>query len=520
MKKIILLALALLMVVSVFASCGGTQIATTPNKQSTPQGSTPGNNGGGDVVDVPEEQKLNVDLDSIDYGGDTVRVFHWKPRDGCVEFGMDADDINNDAVNDAIFNRNTYTEEGLGITFEWVEQDSIYYEMTAFTDKLRGMISDPTTPVDIVAAMTKGIPVLITEGLLTDLSTYSDSLDLSKAWWPSQCQDALSIKDKIYFVSGDASANLMRMMTVFFVNKTILAARGYDYEELMAKVKAYEWTIDDLIEMTTGVYEDIDNVSGISKDDKFGLCTTYFHTDAIYTGLGYKYLVKSNKEDEVFRYSTQFVTQVAIDYVTKMKNWAENNDFWIDSTKSDYETNFLNGNSFFTIHRAYYGFDLQKTDIQYAVLPAPALDVNQKRYYTTIGHQYSAFGVCTSSPDYDRAAETIQTLGYFGMHTTTPALFEVSFQGKFSKDEHTIDMFNIIRESIVFDMGRIFDYFIACECGQSGTGATKYLVANFVSFPVMNKTNFTFTSSGDPIRRLVDTYIDSANKKLLDYVEQ
>ena len=69
-------------------------------------------------------------------------------------------------------------------------------------------------------------------------------------------------------------------------------------------------------------------------------------------------------------------------------------------------------------------------------------------------------------------------------------------------------------------MGRIFDYFIACECGQSGTGATKYLVANFVSFPVMNKTNFTFTSSGDPTRRLVDTYIDSANKKLLDYVEQ
>ena len=122
----ILLALALLMVVSVFASCGGTQTATTPNKQSTPQGSTPGNNGGGDVVDVPEEQKLNIDLDSIDYGGDTVRVFHWKPMDGCVEFGMDADDINNDAVNDAIFNRNTYTEEGLGITFEWVEQDSIY----------------------------------------------------------------------------------------------------------------------------------------------------------------------------------------------------------------------------------------------------------------------------------------------------------------------------------------------------------------------------------------------------------
>ena len=69
MKKFIVILLALVMVLSVFASCGDKQGATTPNK-TTPKPSDPGQ-GGDNTVEVPEEEQINLDLDAIDYEGET-----------------------------------------------------------------------------------------------------------------------------------------------------------------------------------------------------------------------------------------------------------------------------------------------------------------------------------------------------------------------------------------------------------------------------------------------------------------
>lgn len=505
------------MVVSCFAACGDSKGESTPPKQTTPNK----DNNDDDVTDdIPEEEQLNIDLNSIDHEGATVTVFHWKPEHGCVEFGMEMDQINNDAVNDAIYIRNSRTEEELGIDLEWVEQNSIFTKMTQFIDKLRARTSDPMTPVDIVAPQTKGMPMLITEGLITDLNVYSDVLDLEKAWWPEDCLNVLDIKGNTYFVSGDISANLLRMMTVVFVNKKTLSARGYDYVELMEQVKAYEWTLDDLISMTENVYEDLDKATaGPSIGDKFGLVTAYFHTDGIFAGLGYRYMTKSNKDDEVFRLSNQVASETAVEYVTKMKNWTADNDLWIDPSEVNYEDVFKNGDSLFMLHRAWFGFELQKTDIQYAVLPVPTIDDNHGRYYTAIGNQFSAYAIRTESRDYDIAAETMQTLGYFALQTTTPALFEVSFQGKFSKDDYTIEMFNIIRDSIIFDIGKIYEYYIATASGDTSGGVLPYLISNIISYPIADGSNFTFTSASDPTRRLLNTYIKETNEKLLEYID-
>ena len=513
MKRIILLLLALVMVVSVFAACGDSTGASTPNKTTPRPGGTtdPGDK------EVPETEKMNLDLESIDWEGETVYVYHWVPDAGLEEFGMESDQINNDAVNDAIYKRNSYTEEALGITIDWYKQaNSGYRKVKNFVDKLTARKDDIQTPVDIVAGQTRCMPFVMVEGLLTDLNTYSDSLDLGKAWWPQDVRELHEIKGNLYFISGDISANLLRMMTVLFVNKKMLDTLGHDYTTLMEQVKANEWTLDELISLTTGVYQDLDTATpGPSLGDKFGLVTTYFHSDGLFAGLGYKYMIASSKDNEVFRLSNQMVTATSADYVTKMKNWNETNDFHMDPLEKTYQESFKNGDSLFILHRAWFGFELQKTEVQYAVLPTPALDSAQGRYYTTIGNQYTSYGICSASLEYDRAAQALQTLGYYAKSTTTPALFEVSFQGKFSKDDYTIEMFNIIRESVTFDIGRIYDVYIAGNTGEYA----KYILPNIVSYPIRNMETYNFNSGSDAVRRVVNGYIDDANAKLLQFVE-
>ena len=507
------------MTLSCFVSCEDQKKASTPASQSTPK--TNDDTPTGDN-NIPENEKINLDLESIDHEGAVVSIVHWVPQFDCVEFGMELDEINGDAVNDAIYKRNMYTETELGIDIDWVEMDYTYVKTKQLADKIRARLADPSTPVDVIAAQVKSMPCFITEGLLVDLNAYGDTLDLDKSWWPDDCKDALAVKGKNYFVSGDISANLLRMMTVLFVNKRTLAAKGHEYEPLMQMILEYEWTLDDLISITASTYEDLDaKFPGPSTGDKFGLVTTAVHSDAIFGGLGYKFMVKSNKENEAFRFSNHIISETAFNYVTTMKNWSENSDFWIDSEEDYYEDIFANGDSLFLLHRAWFGFELQKTEIQYAVIPTPALDKDQKEYFTTIGNQFSAYGICTSSPDYDIAAQTMQTLGYFAMSTTTPALFEVSFQGKFSKDDYTIKMFDIIRESVAFDVGRIYDYYIALESGNAATtqGLLETLLTYVVSNPIRYGTNFTFHSVGDPVRRRFNSYVDSANQKLMNYVD-
>ena len=518
MKKVLLLLLALVMIVSCFAACGD-----GGNEKSTPNASTPNKpDGGGQVDDVPEEEKLNLDIDKIDYAGETVRIVH--SRCDFTEYGMEEDQINNDAINDAIYKRNLYIEQDLGITLEFNEEPYSYDKIGTFISRLQAWNSDPNTQIDLISAFTRMMPYIMIEGFLTDLNVYTDSLDFDKAWWSDDGTTLHEMKGNLYFVTGDISPNVLRSMTVLFVNKKILESRGHDYVALMEKVLAYEWTIDDLILMCEDMWtEGEGGTAGPSADDTFGLVTAWKHFDALYVGCGFKYMTGSNKDDEVIKLAADLFSESVANWMSKIGEWHKTYDFYCGQVGSGlYETNFPQGLSLFSLNRCYHGFELQNTDIDYAIVPTPMLDKSQGRYYTTIGYGYTSYGICSSSLDYDRSAQTIQILGYYGYKLTTPAVFEVSFKGKFSKDDYTIKMFDIVRNSISYDLGRIYDVIVG---GSGNRDDWKYYPDYLISFCISGGTESwtpdrvwtTEFSIGK--QSLMRQHVADANAKILSYID-
>ena len=498
------------MLVSCFAACNKEPAKTTPS-------STPSNQGPDEPEDVPEEEKLNIE--KVNHDQHIVTVFHWGPDQ--EEFGMEEDQVQGDDVKDALYQRNLKTEEHLGVDLQFHKAGYAYNTVSKFITDLEAMVGDPMTPVDIIAAQTRMMPTVLIEGYLIDLNVYSDTIDLDKAWWPENCREEHELKDKLYFLSGDISPNLLRMMTAVFVNKSLLTSIGYDYDVFMNDVLNYKWTIDVLMEMantygyTDGTGEGA--VSGPSVDDNFGLVSQWVHSDALYVGCGYTYMVKSNKDDEVFKMSPQILSLAVDDYVSKMVQWTETNVYWCNERgNTAYQTIFKEGRSLFLVHRCWFGFTLQDTELDYAVIPAPMLNEQQGEYLTTMGNPYSSYGICPNSGDLNISAEVIQVLGYYGYMKTTPVLFEVSFKGKFSKDDYTVQMFDIIRGGITFDVGRSFDSFISGPESENW----KYYLANVVSFTISNDPAYCKSRSWgsefnankqDIIRRQIAT----ANEKLL-----
>ena len=455
MKRIITMLLVLIMVLSAFVACSKDPAQSTP--QATPNETpeeTPPEDGG---EEIDESKILNIKIDEIDYYNEVVSIYHWAT--GNPEFSVTEDATEGDAVNDAIYKRNLYTEQDLGITLEFVPENGHYGHEASFIDKLNMRIEDPNTPVDLVACYSRTAPHVLVEGLYVDLMTYSDTIDFSKAWWPENVQAEHEIKDRLFFVTGDISPGVVNLMEVVFLNKTRFASYGEDYEKFVNDVLDYKWTIDDFISLSTGRYEDIDGEAGETDGDVYGVWGGSGNFDGLYLGMGYRMFQISKEDDQVYELADDLTNGVTADYVTMMQDWAANPGVRLQS--NDYlphVKNFYDGLSLFMCVRTGY-FDPAETEVDFIALPYPLKDENQKKYQTVCGNPYSLYGICKASKDKQRAAEVMQVMGYYGLELITPALFDVRLKGKFSKDDYAIQVFELMRDGIVFDAGRSYDLY-------------------------------------------------------------
>lgn len=86
---------------------------------------------------------------------------------------------------------------------------------------------------------------------------------------------------------------------------------------------------------------------------------------------------------------------------------------------------------------------------------------------------------------------------------TTPAIFETSMKVKYSQDEDSAQMYDIIRENITFDLGRIF--------GITMGDITQTQYRNAVV-----AGNNVWASSGASLTKMLNNYINKVNAALTE----
>ena len=458
MKKIITLFLAIILVVSMFAACttpGGSTDGSKPagGGDATPAPSGNGGNDGGE--EQPETNELEaIGLpENINLGGKEISVYRWTNLSQ-AEFDVSDEQLDGDPIADSVYKRNLYTEQLLNIEFEfydWGYYDNGLGQMIQACDELKNAMSDASTSVDIIANYSRVVPTGAIRGLCSDL-TALDNLDISKEWWPQNLKNEIAIFDNIMFLSGDVSTSLILMTYALFYNKTLAEAYGID--NIIQLVDDGDWTIDKLIEVTKVGYEDIDDVSGKSIGDQFAITFDYWNADAIVQGCGFKLL--ENTADGI-RLATAFPTATFGDFLGKLGKWSATDNVFNDASYTGgASAAFVDGRSLFMISAFNLGFTLQQTDVDYGIIPMPKLNESQENYITTAANSYSMYSISRQSKHPEDAAAALQTLGYYGLQYTTPAVFEVTLQGKFSKDEDTMRLLNTIKSGVQFDLGLLF----------------------------------------------------------------
>jgi hypothetical protein len=291
---------------------------------------------------------------------------------------------------------------------------------------------------------------LMTKALAQDLTQY-EILEFEKPWWPETLISKATINDAIYFTSGDISTNFLYMMYGAFFNKDMFVDLYENTSTLYDLVHDQKWTLDKLIEYSTGVFNDNDGDSAASESDRFGFVTINIHFDSFFTGSDLYTVVPS--EDGNLQLSGDLASEKCADLVAKVCSWLhDSGDCWIKNS----ETIFSQNRSLFTIDRVRLASRaLKDVDFSFGILPIPKYSEDQDDYKTCMAFPFTTYVLSVASNSPEAAAATIELMAYQSYLLITPALFEESMKLRYADAGEDSLMYDIVRRNVIIDLGRL-----------------------------------------------------------------
>lgn len=361
-----------------------------------------------------------------------------------------------EVVDDAIFNRNMAIEERMGVVLEYLHTEGDANHSGVLTGAIRNSVLAADGAYDIAAVLSNQLPKLALEGLLLNLNDLP-YLDFEKPWWANGLIDELAVGGRLYFASGDASLGVIRDMMCIFFNKQ--TAEEYALPDLYKLVSSGKWTFDLLMKYIKGTYRDLDGDGVRSGTDAYGYA--FGDPNQIYGYIEAFDLRIVERDAEGYPSKLVFGSERVTDAHALLLEMTTNNpDFSVDSWNTrPYMDTFREGKILFingqfkdtSMYREIESFD-------FGVIPMPKLEESQEEYGTCVRATYSSFCVPKTAKDPDMAAAVLECCASESYRKVSPAYYETALKVKYSRDDESAKVFDLIKESVKFSFGISFGY--------------------------------------------------------------
>lgn len=388
--------------------------------------------------------------DDLNYGGQTVTIFAASDLP-IVEF--DAEQTG-DIVDDAIYQRNITVSERLNVDLNYILQPGLWADQDSYKGAIRGCVLSGDAEYDIVAGYGVFIADLAVEQLFLNLNDTA-YIDFDQKWWSDSLVKNLSLNGKLFFASGDISTNTIGTSFSVLFNKEL--AEKYKLENLYSLVDSGKWTLDKLFELSSEIYTDLNGDGIRGMEDQYGLVSQQTSFDNLYYSCGMS-VVTPDKEKGML-VSPDFGSEKMASLVEKLCTAFNHTDgiTWYTEDSGDAVTVFKNKNALFMMAGLKVAsISLRDAEFAYGVLPTPKWDEAQENYLSTTSYLGSLYAIPLVVKDADMSSAVIEALAVEGYYTVAPAFFETAMKIKYTSDDDSARMYDIIRDSRSYDFGRVF----------------------------------------------------------------
>jgi len=277
-------------------------------------------------------------------------------------------------------------------------------------------------------------------------------VDLSKPWWPDSINDTLSVGGKLYYAAGSASLACYDYVHVLLFNKQV--QKDNKIEDPYALVKSGKWTYDTFNRLAKSVTRDLNGDSKLDSSDLWGFVSGAKQVlPDFWIAANVQTITKDKNDQLVYTLSSnqKFAEVFERIYEITYDNNAWLRNEWTSSTEDSTKL-FLEDKALFsdlilgTIER----YRSMETD--FGALPFPKYDESQDKYYTRIEGS-NLICVPVTVGDLEKTSIVLEAINAESERIVTPAYFEIAIKGKYSRDEESLEMLDIICENRIHDLG-------------------------------------------------------------------
>ncbi len=375
------------------------------------------------------------------------------------------EELNNEPINDAFYNRNSRIERDYGIKLNLATCST----PAEGVEWLRNDYMTGTCNYNIASIPLTYIAPLGIEGLLYDIYEIDNGyIHYNEPWWDQAAIRDLTINNKLWFLAGDAIIEDDEATWAIYYNKDLV--EKYNLEAPYDLVKSNQWNLDTFHEMAKKVFQM--NGSTRSYDpsvgDVWGAVVQSYDCYAFMLGAGQPMVVL---DDGTPRFRVQEEANVntfykVIDLMLDDQNVGVADFFgrWDSGVYGQESDIFCNGNALFmpsTISLV-SGDKMRNAEIHYGIAPMPKANELQDEYTTSVSVYWCQVMVIPKANNdkdtLDATCYAMEAMAYYGKELVTPEYYTRTLTLKRFPDSDNTEMLDLIFRNRTYDLAGIFDF--------------------------------------------------------------
>lgn len=455
MKKIVSLILLTTMIICSLQlfSCGD----KTNNPANSDTTTTASDNTEEENIPVSEIEQIYGNLiHENNFNGQEIRFVIDDATDEYRNKDIYAEEQTGDSLNDAVYIRNRSVEARYNVNITAIRKANPY------GDSKKSITAGEDFAEVIVDGLINIAPA-ITERTLIPFDDVPN-IDITHKWWDQEMNKGFSIANKHYFLAGDLLVGDNEGTFIMMFNKKLI--ESYALETPYDLVKNGSWTLDKMYEMSRVVTKDLGGDGVIDETDQWGLLTEYYHTITFISTSGAKMATKNTEDIPELTINSPLTTAAFEKAYTILtdKNATILSEDYASKYPTDYwyvagDDIFNQGRSLFYLKQLANVPSFRNMEQEFGLLPIPKYSAEQDNYYSSVtSWLFSAIVIPATNNNLEMTGTILEAMSYESIDTLTKAYYDICLKGKYTRDNESGEMLDIVLNNRSFDLGTLYDW--------------------------------------------------------------